>query len=194
MKPWGEEGKVTWNSKNQSRTNMQIIGRFIQARNHSFTGTSPLTCCVVISILFSLQQNHNPRVYISKLLVQQTWRVLYAGWLAWLFPNPAGVGREWNSFLPPPAYKDPNNSLCWPWPSISKSQWPRGITEVNKIKHMPLNCRRHEVYPLETMHIFVPAQMGVCGYTDVLFSSSYLSCLWFVQRNCKNIDLPGHFL
>lgn len=28
---------------------------------------------------------------------------------------------------------------------------------------MPLNCRRHEVYSLETMHIFVPAQKQVYG-------------------------------
>lgn len=32
---------------------------------------------------------------------------------------------------------------------------------------MPLNCRRHEVYSLETMHIFAPAQwrfmaIGMC--------------------------------
>lgn len=37
---------------------------------------------------------------------------------------------------------------------------------------MPLNCRRHEVYCLETMRVFAPAQMEVYGYRAVLLRSS----------------------
>lgn len=85
MKPWGQQGKrIIWNSKNQTRTNTQIIRRLSQAKNHSSSGT--LTCSVLVSVLFSLQQNQNLRVHTHRLSVQQTWEGFIAGWQQTLHP------------------------------------------------------------------------------------------------------------
>lgn len=55
MKPWGQQGKrIIWNSKNQTRTNTQIIRRLSQAKNHSSSGTL-MFCAPFSVILFAVE-------------------------------------------------------------------------------------------------------------------------------------------
>lgn len=55
---------------------------------------------------------------------------------------------------------------------------------------MPLKCT-----PLKPCPYLLLPRWEFMEHRDVLYSSSsYLSCLWCVWRNCKNMALPGHFL